>query len=58
MQSMTDELGEIIRKAQEQPGVSDVIEVQRMYNELLRQSGVHLYEDAPEAIGSYSSDTS
>lgn len=58
MQSMTDELGEIIRKAQEQPGVSDVIEVQRMYNELLRQSGVHLDEDAPEAIGSYSSDAS
>lgn len=55
---MGDELSEIIRKAQEQPGVSDVIEVQRMYDELLRKSGLHLSEDSPEAIGSYSSDAS
>jgi hypothetical protein len=55
---MTNELEEIIKKAQEQPGVAEVIEVQRMYNELLRQSGVLLDETAPDTIGSYSSDAS
>jgi hypothetical protein len=55
---MTSDLEEIIKRAQEQPGVADVIEVQRMYLELLQQSGVFLEEITPDAIGSYSTDAS
>ncbi|MGD0951565.1 MAG: hypothetical protein ABR985_04095 [Methanotrichaceae archaeon] len=55
---MTNELDELIKKAQEQPGIVEIMDVQRRYNELLRQSGIILGEVAPDTISSYSSDSS
>ena len=48
------ELEELIRKAQSQPGIYEIMDVYSRYTKLLVQSGIYLGEKAPDTIDSYS----
>lgn len=52
------ELEEIIKSAQKQPGVADVMRFYSQYNELLQKSGVYLGQTTQCTISSYSSNSS
>ena len=52
------ELEELIKRAQKQPGVVDVMRFYSQYNEILQKSGVYLGQTTQCAISSYSSSSS
>lgn len=58
---MTDtelELGEIIRRAQKQPGVADVMAFYAQYSKLLQKNNECSLAMTPQGISSYSSNSS
>lgn len=52
------ELEELIRKAQSQPGVFEMMDIYNKYAKLLQQSGIKLEESANDVISSYSYNSS
>lgn len=53
-----NELEELIKKAQGQPGIADVMRFYSQYNEILQKSGIYLGQITPCAVSSYSSSSS
>lgn len=52
------ELEELIKEAQKQPGIIEIMDVQSRYNELLQKSGITLGETAPDTVSSNSFNSS
>jgi len=52
------ELEDLIKRAQAQPGVVDVMRFRSQYDELLKKSGVYLGQTTQFAVSSYSSNSS
>ena len=52
------ELENLIKSAQQQPGVADVMRFYSQYNEILRKSGITLGQTTQCAINSYSASSS
>ncbi len=56
--AITEEYNEIIKRAQEQPGIADLMQVYGHYEELLKQSYEYLANISPKIIISTTNTTS
>lgn len=51
------DLEELIKEAQRQPGIADIMAFYAQYNEMLQRRDVYLAAMQPEAVNSYSANS-